>query len=77
MAWYGPNAKANRPEARKYSLWLKDSTENLFLREIGIICLADHEIGTHFVSLEIVIVTDFVACLGEGCKHNFRSHFVR
>nr|XP_054753362.1 uncharacterized protein LOC129259115 [Lytechinus pictus] len=49
MAWYGPNARANRPEARKYSLWLKDSTENLFLRETGIICLADHEIGTHFL----------------------------
>ncbi|XP_071485128.1 uncharacterized protein [Diadema antillarum] len=48
MVWCGPSTKANRPEARKYSLWLKDSSENLFLREKGIICLANHEIGTHF-----------------------------
>ena len=45
MTWHGPALKKNRPEERKYTLWLKNSTENAFLREKGITCLADHEIG--------------------------------
>jgi len=48
MTWHGPALKKNRPEERKYTLWLKNSTENAFLREKGITCLADHEIGTHY-----------------------------
>jgi hypothetical protein len=50
MMWHGPGTKYNRPEARKYTLCVKKSTENAFLRENGIKALADHEIGTHFVS---------------------------
>ncbi|XP_077977833.1 microtubule-associated tyrosine carboxypeptidase 1-like [Glandiceps talaboti] len=48
MAMTGPNTRLNKPEARKFSLWLKDSVDNAYLRERGITCLADHEIGTHF-----------------------------
>ncbi|VDI15443.1 uncharacterized protein [Mytilus edulis] len=48
MMWIGPHCKHNRPEARNYSFWIKNSTDNNFLREQGIRCLADHEIGTHF-----------------------------
>ena len=47
MTWHGPALKKNRPEERKYTLWLKNSTENAFLREKGITCLADHEIGEY------------------------------
>ena len=50
MMWIGPHCKHNRPEARNYSFWIKNSDDNNFLREQGIRCLADHEIGTHFVS---------------------------
>ena len=51
MMWHGPSLKYNRPEARRYTLLLNSNpSENAFLRENGIICLADHEIGTHFVS---------------------------
>ncbi|CAC5395865.1 unnamed protein product [Mytilus coruscus] len=49
MMWIGPHCKHNRPEARNYSFWIKNSTDNNFLREQGIRCLADHEIGTHFL----------------------------
>ncbi|XP_070568776.1 microtubule-associated tyrosine carboxypeptidase 1-like [Ptychodera flava] len=48
MSMTGPNTKLNKPEARRFSLWLKDSVDNAYLREGGIVCLADHEIGTHF-----------------------------
>ncbi|KAI0243036.1 hypothetical protein LSAT2_009090 [Lamellibrachia satsuma] len=49
MMWHGPSQKYNKPEARKFSLILNSSnSENVFLREYGIRCLADHEIGTHF-----------------------------
>ena len=51
MMWQGPHVKYRRPEDRKYSMWIKDSKDNHFLRERGMRCLADHEIGTHFVSL--------------------------
>ena len=50
MVWHGPNVRFNKPEARKFTLCLKSSEENIFLREHGIKGLADHEIGTHFVS---------------------------
>ncbi|XP_052808809.1 microtubule-associated tyrosine carboxypeptidase-like isoform X2 [Mya arenaria] len=48
MMWQGPHVKYKRPEARKYSMWIKDSKDNNFLRLHGIRCLSDHEIGTHF-----------------------------
>ncbi|XP_074656244.1 microtubule-associated tyrosine carboxypeptidase 1-like [Tubulanus polymorphus] len=48
MCWQGPNIRYNKPEARKYTLWIKNSSENTLLREHGIKGLADHEIGTHF-----------------------------
>ncbi|XP_062602636.1 microtubule-associated tyrosine carboxypeptidase-like isoform X2 [Saccostrea cucullata] len=48
MMWVGPHAKYNKPEARSYSFWIKNTDDNNFLREWGIRCLADHEIGTHF-----------------------------
>ncbi|XP_064610514.1 microtubule-associated tyrosine carboxypeptidase-like [Liolophura sinensis] len=48
MMWQGPALKYNRPEARRYSLWLNDSRANTFLRERGITSLLHHEIGTHF-----------------------------
>lgn len=48
MMWQGPHVKYKRPEDRKYSMWIKDSKDNHFLRERGMRCLADHEIGTHF-----------------------------
>lgn len=50
VLWQGPNVRYNRPEARKFTLWLKKSSENVYLREYGIKSLMDHEIGTHFVS---------------------------
>jgi hypothetical protein len=37
-----------RPEARKFVVWINGGTENQFLREAGIVCLCDHEIGTHY-----------------------------
>lgn len=55
MMWQGPHVKYRRPEARKYSMWIKDSKDNNFLREKGIRCLSDHEIGTHFVSLTLAM----------------------
>lgn len=50
MSWVGPETKLNRPESRRYTLLIKSSSENNFVRERGIECLADHEIGTHYVS---------------------------
>ncbi|XP_072021972.1 microtubule-associated tyrosine carboxypeptidase 1-like [Amphiura filiformis] len=49
LRWFGPCNRYNKPEARKYSLWMKNSLDNAFLRDKGIKCLADHEIGTHFL----------------------------
>ncbi|CAH1229104.1 KIAA0895L [Branchiostoma lanceolatum] len=48
MQWRGPAQKYNRPELRKYSLWLQNTAENMYLRQHGIKCLVDHEVGTHF-----------------------------
>lgn len=38
----------NKPETRKFVVWINDGVENQFLRKEGIICLLDHEIGTHY-----------------------------
>lgn len=54
MMWVGPHVKSNKPEARDFSFWIKNSTDNVFITEHGIRCLANHEIGTHFVSFFIV-----------------------
>ena len=55
MVWQGPNLKCNRPEARKYTLLLNSETsDNKYLRDVGIKCLANHEIGTHYVSFAII-----------------------
>lgn len=53
MVWHGPNVRFNRPEARRFTLFLRRTQDNMFLRERGIRGLADHEIGTHFVSFII------------------------
>ena len=50
MVWTGPVVNANKPELRRYSLWINGSDESNYMRESGIKCLMDHEIGTHFVS---------------------------
>lgn len=50
MMWHGPNLRYNRPELRRYSLIIKNSTENGYLRKNGLQCLANHEIATHYVS---------------------------
>ena len=42
------NWKKDKPEARKFVIWINDGEENQFLREQGIVCLCDHEIGTHY-----------------------------
>jgi len=48
--WRGPHRKTLRPEDRRYTLIIKNSFENQYLRQKAVRCLADHEIGTHFVS---------------------------
>lgn len=48
MVWKGLNNKCNKPELRRYSLWLNGTNENPYLRRTGFLCLLDHEIGTHF-----------------------------
>ena len=55
MVSHGPPKSANKPEKRQYSLLLKSTPDNPYLREQGILCLADHEIGTHFVSLNLSV----------------------
>lgn len=42
------NWQKSKPEARKFVCWINDDDDNEFLREHGIICLSDHEIGTHY-----------------------------
>ncbi|XP_025097973.1 uncharacterized protein KIAA0895-like isoform X2 [Pomacea canaliculata] len=49
MVWSGYRMKLNRPEFRRYALWINGSNENPFLRTKGMLCLLDHEIGTHFL----------------------------
>ncbi|XP_069124385.1 microtubule-associated tyrosine carboxypeptidase 1-like isoform X3 [Argopecten irradians] len=48
MMWVGPNVRSNKPEARNFSFWIRNSTDNVYITEHGIRCLANHEIGTHF-----------------------------
>ena len=38
----------NRPETRKFVIWISNDADNQFLREKGLICLCDHEMGTHY-----------------------------
>jgi hypothetical protein len=38
----------NKPETRRYDIWINDEINNQFLRKNGIISLCDHEIGTHY-----------------------------
>lgn len=38
----------NRPETRKFVVWISNDNDNQFLRENGIVCLCDHELGTHY-----------------------------
>jgi hypothetical protein len=40
--------KNNRPETRKFVVWINKDKDNQFLREKGIVCLLDHELGTHY-----------------------------
>jgi hypothetical protein len=42
------HVQKNKPETRKFVVWINDGDENQFLREDGIICLCDHEMGTHY-----------------------------
>lgn len=38
----------NDPSTRKFVVWINNDKGNHFLREDGIVCLCDHEIGTHY-----------------------------
>lgn len=49
ITWHGPNIRYNKPEARRHTLVIKNSNDNIYLREQGIVCLANHEIGTHYI----------------------------
>lgn len=42
------NNQKNKPEGRKFLVWINDDPENQFLRKKGIVTLCDHEIGTHY-----------------------------
>ena len=74
--WQGPHARFKRPEDRKYSMWIKDAKDNNFIREYGMRCLADHEIGTHFVSFSFsyhikcleVLMTQNIAFFSDSYK---------
>ena len=57
IVWRGPRRKVWRPEDRRCTLIIENSSENQYLREKAVRCLADHEIGTHFVSLISALVT--------------------
>ncbi|XP_064629107.1 microtubule-associated tyrosine carboxypeptidase-like isoform X2 [Lineus longissimus] len=48
LSWRGPCQHYNKPESRVFTLMFKNSNENPYLREHGIRCVMDHEIGTHF-----------------------------
>jgi len=66
--WHGPNLKYNRPELRHYSLIIKNSTENLYLRKNGLQCLANHEISTHYVSF---VTKSNLLCSFSGTDCNY------
>lgn len=40
----------NKPERTKFTLLVNSTPENMYMREHGIRALANHEIGTHYVS---------------------------
>ncbi len=50
MATSGGPRKLNKPHRRKYTLFLNSTRENMYLRAHGLTALANHEIGTHYVS---------------------------
>lgn len=50
MATHGSPRRLNKPHRRKYTLFLNSTHENMYLREHGLTALANHEIGTHYVS---------------------------
>ena len=66
MMWHGPNVKRNKPEARRHTLIIKNSPDNFYLRQHGIICLANHEIGTHYVSFVKTVEDKFLLLLTIG-----------
>jgi hypothetical protein len=45
IASYG---QKNKPETRRFLVWINNDEENQFLRRKGIVSLCDHEIGTHY-----------------------------
>lgn len=49
MCSTGVDKNGNIPRRRKFTMLLKTNEENTYLRERGIICLMDHELGTHYV----------------------------
>ncbi len=55
MATSGSPRRLNKPHRRKYTLFLNSTHENMYLREHGLTALANHEIGTHYVSYTNVI----------------------
>ncbi|RUS72668.1 hypothetical protein EGW08_019564 [Elysia chlorotica] len=63
MVWRGPVVNANKPELRKYSLWINWSDENNYMRESGIKCLMDHEIGTH---LSFILNSSYFRLINDG-----------
>ena len=38
----------NDPSTRQYVVWINHDKDNQFLREKGMVCLCDHELGTHY-----------------------------
>ena len=42
-----------RPESNRYFFLFNTSSNNFYLRDKAIVALADHEVGTHFVSFTI------------------------
>ena len=57
LATTGGPRRLNRPHRRKYTLFLNSTHENMYLREHGLTALANHEIGTHYVSNTVVCIT--------------------
>ena len=46
----GRPRRFNKPERTKFTLLINSTPENMYMREHGIRALANHEIGTHYVS---------------------------
>ncbi len=66
MATSGGPRKFNKPHRRKYTLFLNSTHENMYLRAHGLTALANHEIGTHYVSYTYIpklsVVIDAQTC---------------